>query len=157
MTRLIAALREGPHGADCLEIVSATAPEGFRQTEGLCRCLRRIETCRCGLAIFRAVSRRFLLGGQQRMLADVAWTLYRLSRRCHRRGCAMGPSRRSGAADGCDRRGEPLFEKLEGMIGENLAQMNQGCRIDREIADMGQLCRLLCRFVQAFEDQGKRI
>ena len=143
----------GHENSACLQIAEACALADRCRGQDACRRLRCIQSCRCGLAILRAVTRRCLPGWQQQMLSEISLLLYRLSRCCPARsGDARIP--KSPAADyRCDPCGESLFEKLEGIIGESLAQMNRGGRIDQGITRMGQLCRALSRYAHALEDQ----
>lgn len=123
--------------------MEGTAEGESDRLEKHCERLRQIEDCRCRLAILHAVSKRTLFGWQQRILVDVSFHLYRLSRCCLTScGRSFLPVRYTPEA--CAHlRGAPLLNELQGILSECARQMEQGAGIDQEVGRMGKIGRAL--------------
>jgi hypothetical protein len=131
-----------------LEIAAGGELDSQCQGQSACRRLHHIESCRCGLAILRAVTGRCLLGWQQQMLGDISMLLYRLSRCCHAWGCAADLRESPAANHWCNRRSDLLFEQLEAILGHSLEQMSRAGRIEQELILVSQISQKLQAIMQ---------
>jgi len=127
----------------CSQIAGAMAGGVSGPLEKRCERLRQIEDCRCRLAILHAASKRILFGWQRRILVDVSFHLYRLSRCCFTScGRPFLPVRRT--PETCAHlRGALLLDELQGILNDCTRQMEQGAGIDQEVGRMGKISRAL--------------
>jgi len=128
---------------ECTQIAEAWIGGECEGAENDCDFRRRIEQCRCRLAILRAVSKRSLHGWQQRLMGDMSLNLYRLTCCCNRR-CGILSIRPDLEAETCPlKTGRTLFDELGELLSESLKRLEQGDRINREISRMVKIYRVL--------------
>ena len=127
----------------CTQIAGAMADGVSGPLEKHCERLRQIEDCRCRLAILHSASKRILFGWQRRILVDVSFHLYRLSR-CCLTNCGRPFLHVRRTPETCAHlRGALLLNELQGILNDCARQMEQGESIDQEVGRMGKISRAL--------------